>query len=69
MLSIGRSAQLTVVYCLVDDGLKSGKNGGNRRKSNHHPKCTDAEIIAVAMMPQLFWMRDAQTHLFIGESQ
>ncbi len=49
MLSIGRSAQLTVVYCLVDDGLKNEKNGGNWRKSNHNPKCTDAEIIALAM--------------------
>ena len=57
MLSIRE--QLTVVYCLVDDSLKSGKNGGNWRKSNHNPKCTDAEIMAVAMMPQLFWMRDA----------
>ena len=42
--------QLVLVYCLADDGLKSEKNGGNWRKSNHHPKCTDAEIIAVAMM-------------------
>ncbi|MCY7376745.1 MAG: hypothetical protein LH472_12365, partial [Pyrinomonadaceae bacterium] len=49
MRSIVRSAQLVLVYCLADDGLKSEKNGGNWRKSNHHPKCTDAEIIAVAM--------------------
>ncbi len=47
MLSL--SEQLTVVYCPVDDGLKSEKNGGRWRKSNHNPKCTDAEIIAVAM--------------------
>lgn len=52
MLSI--SEQLTVVYCLVDDGLKSEKHGGNWRKSNHNPKCTDAEIIAVAMMQSYF---------------
>ena len=54
MRSIGRSAQLVLVYCLVDDGLKAEKNGGNWRKSNHHPKCTDAEIIAVAMMQSYF---------------
>ncbi len=52
MLSIGE--QLAVVYCLVDDGLKSEKNGGNRRKSNHNPKCTDAEIIAVALRQSYF---------------
>jgi hypothetical protein len=46
--------QLTLVYCLVDDGLKSENNGGNWRKSNHNPKCTDAEIIAVAMMQSYF---------------
>lgn len=52
MLSIRE--QLAVVYCLVDDGLKSEKNGGNWRKSNHNPKCTDAEIIAVALMQSYF---------------
>lgn len=52
MLSIRE--QLAVVYCLVDDGLKNEKNGGNWRKSNHNPKCTDAEIIAVAMMQSYF---------------
>jgi len=46
--------QLILVYCLADDGLKSEKNGGNWRRSNHHPKCTDAEIIAVAMMQSYF---------------
>ncbi len=46
--------QLTLVYCLVDDGLKSEKNGGNWRKSNNKPKCTDAEIMAVAMMQSYF---------------
>ncbi len=46
--------QLILVYCLADDGLKSEKNGGKWRKSNHHPKCTDAEIIAVAMMQSYF---------------
>ena len=61
--------QLILVYCLADDGLKVEKNGGNWRKSNHHPKCTDAEIIAVAMMRSLFWLCDFETHLFIGESQ
>ena len=54
MRSIGRSAQLTLVYCLADDGLKGEKNGGNWRRSNHHPKCTEAEIIAVAMMQSYF---------------
>lgn len=52
MLSI--SEQLAVVYCLVDDGLKSRENEGQWRKSNHHPKCTDAEIIVVAMMQSYF---------------
>ena len=52
MLSIRE--QLAVVYCLVDDGLKSENNGGHWRKSNHNPKCTDAEIIAVAMMQSYF---------------
>jgi hypothetical protein len=46
--------QLVLVYCLVDEGLKSEKNGGNWRKSNNKPKCTDAEIIAVAMMQSYF---------------
>jgi len=46
--------QLILVYCLADDGLKNEKNGGNWRKSNHNPKCTDAEIIAVAMMQSYF---------------
>ena len=48
------SEQLILVYCLADDGLKSNKNGMNWRKSNHNPKCTDAEIIAVAMMQSYF---------------
>lgn len=52
MLSI--SEQLILVYCLVDDGLKSQKNAVNWRKSNHNPKCTDAEIIAVALMQSYF---------------
>ncbi len=52
MLSI--SEQLILVYCLVDDGLKSEKNEGKWRKSNHNPKCTDAEIIAVALMQSYF---------------
>lgn len=52
MLSI--SEQLILVYCLADDGIKSEKNGGNWRKSNNQPKCTDAEIIAVAMMQSYF---------------
>ncbi|MCA1624135.1 MAG: hypothetical protein LC768_09495 [Acidobacteria bacterium] len=46
--------QLILVYCLADDGLKSEKNGGKWRKSNNQPKCTDAEIIAVAMMQSYF---------------
>lgn len=52
MLSI--SEQLTLVYCLVDDGLKNSKNEGQWRKSNHNPKCTDAEIITVALMQSYF---------------
>jgi hypothetical protein len=52
MLSI--SEQLILVYCLADDGIKSEKNGGHWRKSNHQPKCTDSEIIAVAMMQSYF---------------
>ena len=52
MLSI--SEQLILVYCLADDSLKSEENGGNWRKSNNQPKCTDAEIIAVAMMQSYF---------------
>lgn len=52
MLSI--SKQLVLVYCLVDDGLKNSKNEGKWRKSNHNPKCTDAEIIAVALMQSYF---------------
>ena len=52
MLSIGE--QLILVYCLADDGIKSEKNGGQWRQSNNHPKCTDAEIIAVAMMQSYF---------------
>lgn len=52
MLSI--SEQLILVYCVADDGLKSQDNGGHWRKSNHQPKCTDAEIIAVALMQSYF---------------
>jgi hypothetical protein len=52
MLSI--EEQLTLVYCLVDDGLKSQANAGEWRKSNNKPKCTDAEIITVAMMQSYF---------------
>ena len=54
MKSIGRSAQLVLVYCLADDCLKSQADGGNWRKSNNQPKCTDAEIIALAMMQSYF---------------
>ena len=52
MLSI--KEQLAIVYCLADDGLKSQANGGKWRTSNHHPKCTDAEIIGLAMMQGYF---------------
>jgi hypothetical protein len=52
MLSI--RDHLALVYCLVDDCLKSQKQGKNWRKSNHNPKCTDAEIIAVALMQSYF---------------
>ena len=52
MLSI--SEQLTLVYCLADDGIKSERNKGKWRKSNHQPKCTDAEIMAVVMMQSYF---------------
>ncbi len=61
--------QLILVYCLADDGLKSEENGGNWRKSNNKPKCTDAEIIAVAMMQSYFGCATLAPHLFIGESQ
>ena len=54
MKSIGRSAQLVLVYCLADDCLKSQEHAGNWRKSNNKPKCTDAEIIALAMMQNYF---------------
>ncbi len=46
--------QLVLVYCLADDCLKSQEDGGNWRKSNNKPKCTDAEIIALAMMQSYF---------------
>jgi len=46
--------QLVIVYCLVDDCLKSRADGGDWRKSNNKPKCTDAEIIALAMMQSYF---------------
>ncbi len=52
MLSI--KEQLVLVYCLADDGLKNQENKGDWRKSNNKPKCTDAEIIAVAMMQSYF---------------
>jgi hypothetical protein len=46
--------QLVLVYCLVDDCLKSQANNGDWRQSNHKPKCTDAEILALAMMQSYF---------------
>lgn len=46
--------QLVLVYCLADDCLKSQQDKGDWRKSNNKPKCTDAEIIAVAMMQSYF---------------
>ena len=46
--------QLAVVYCLVADRLKTEKNGGQWRKSKHQPKCTEAEILAVAMRQSYF---------------
>ena len=46
--------QLALVYCLADNSLKKPGGGGAWRKSNHRPKCTDAEIIAVAMMQSYF---------------
>ncbi len=67
MLSIRE--QLAVVYCLVDDGLKSEKNGGNWRKSNHNPKGTDAAHNRGCADAKLFWNGDAQKDIFIGESQ
>ncbi len=60
--------QLVLVYCLADDGLKSEKNGGKWRKSNHHPKCTDAEIMAVAMMQSYFGTATLAPHLFISDA-
>lgn len=52
MLSI--CEQLILVHCLADNSLKSKKSGSHWRKSNHHLKCTDAEIIAVALMQSYF---------------
>ena len=52
MLSI--KEQLVLVYCLADDSIKSQEPEGNWRKSNHKPKCTDAEVIALAMMQSYF---------------
>lgn len=52
MLSI--KEQLVLVYCLADDCLKGQENRGKWRKSNNTPKCTDAEIIALAMMQSYF---------------
>ena len=46
--------QLVLVYCLADDCLKSQENAQDWRKSNNKPKCTDAEIIALAMMQSYF---------------
>ena len=56
--------QLILVYCLADDGLKSENNGGKWRRSNHHPKCTDAEIMAVARIAKLLLMRYARNAPF-----
>jgi len=56
--------QLVLVYCLADDCLKSQEDGGNWRKSNNKPKCTDAEIIALAMMQSYFADGNAQTDVF-----
>ena len=46
--------QLVLVYCLVDGCLKNQADGGNWRKSNNQPKCTDAAIIAIALMQSYF---------------
>ena len=51
---LSRREQLAVVYCLVDDRFKTEKNGGQWRKSNHHSKGTDAEIMAVALRQSYF---------------
>lgn len=60
------SELLILVYCLADVGLKNEKNGGNWRNSNHHPKCTDAEIIAVAIMQSYFgWATLKRTYLLV----
>ena len=59
MLSIGRSAQLVLVYCLADDCLKSQADGGNWRKSNNKPKCTDAAHNCISHDAELFWDSDA----------
>jgi len=66
MLSI--KEQLVLVYCLADDCLKSQAHGGNWRKSNNKPKCTDAEIIAQSDDAELFWDSDAQTDVFTCQS-
>lgn len=46
--------QLVRVYCLVDDYLRMQENIGDWRRSNNKPKCTDAEIITVALMQGYF---------------
>ncbi len=69
MRSIGRSAQLILVYCLADDGLKNEKNGGNWRRVQSQSEMHGCGNNSGGDDAELFWMRHSETHLFIGESQ
>lgn len=64
MLSI--KEQLVLLYCTVDDLLKNQIRGGEWRQSNNKPRCTDAEILVVAMM-QSYFRTDTlkQTYLLV----
>jgi hypothetical protein len=54
MLSIGRSAQLVLLYCTVNDLLKRQARQGQSRKSNNKPRFTDAEVLVIALMQSYF---------------
>lgn len=54
MNSIGRSAQLVLLYSTVDDLLKMQTDSGQWRKSNNQPRFTDAEVLTIALMQGYF---------------
>jgi transposase len=54
MLSIGRSAQLVLLYSTVDDLLKMQSHAGEWRMSNNKPRFTDAEVLTIALMQSYF---------------